>query len=998
MIVVCTVPVYAEPWGFSIENVETADEVISKDIELNIEEISDEKADLYATSAQQQVANYALSKVGTSFANGYCQAFVSYTYANANVGCGQVFYCCATKAWQTCGKGYSISDIPLGATVYFSDENAGSNRVYDDVCKQYCGHVGIYVGDGYVVHGWGGKIVKTTLDYITKCGYPYRGWGWHANFALADIKDVSFDTIGTDTYRLVNNESYLTATADNNTTAVAVQAKNGASSQKFYISSNSRFSQSYVIKTQAYSSGRVLNVFTSGVSANGDSVTLYTSTTDASQSWKFEAKSGGYLIHPVDNTGLALTNNNGTAKVMTSTGASNQIWKLVSAVDQYTISYNANGGTGAPGNQTKNQDQSLTLSNTIPSRTGYIFQGWSTSADGSVQYNSGATYTGNADLTLYAVWTPVKYEIRFDANGGTGAPGTQHQTHDRYMTLSSVIPERTGYTFKGWSTGPDGNVSYQPGEVRFCENRDLTLFAVWEANKYIIYFDPNGGNVSESSRNITYGERYGNLPVPTRNGYAFDGWYTISGRFVSNWLIFEETSNQNLYAHWKTTSKLFDIVKVDKQLTLNIGESNTVHTWIYNSKDLTLSFSSENESIAYVTSDGKITGISNGNTNVNVTAYFDNSTKTESCYVTVTNQRVGYTVSYNANGGENAPTSQIKYYGQNLTLNGSVPSRFGYTFKGWSTSANGSVQYSPGSIYSGNAALTLYAVWQINSVTSVTLNLTSAALKKGETLKLTETVLPEDAANKNVTWSSSDTSVATVLNGTVTAVGSGTAKITVKTNDGGKTAVCTVTVTEPVLNAKAKFTISETSGRPGDTVKVKLSMKTDEKINAIAVSNISFDSEMLTFEGFSDYEHIAEMTVLPPSFDEEKMAIVIGLKNTAAFDSDICTLEFRINENAPEGVYSINADTIVKLSSAVVTSSVNPGKVTVRMQKLGDIDGNDTVDIDDAVLLFRHSMPPELYPISYAGNIDYNHDGNVDIDDAVMLFRYSMLPELYPID
>ena len=55
------------------------------------------------------------------------------------------------------------------------------------------------------------------------------------------------------------------------------------------------------------------------------------------------------------------------------------------------------------------------------------------------------------------------------------------------------------------------------------------------------------------------------------------------------------------------------------------------------------------------------------------------------------------------------------------------------------------------------------------------------------------------------------------------------------------------------------------------------------------------------------------MTVLPPSFDEEKMAIVIGLKNAAAFDSDICTLEFRINENAPGRVYSINADTIVKL-------------------------------------------------------------------------------------
>lgn len=399
-----------------------------------------------------------------------------------------------------------------------------------------------------------------------------------------------------------------------------------------------------------------------------------------------------------------------------------------------------------------------------------------------------------------------------------------------------------------------------------------------------------------------------------------------------------------------------------------------------------------------------------------------------------------YKVEYDANGGENTPAVQSKYHAQTLTLNSDKPERKDRSFLHWLGSDGNT--YMPGDEYRGNSDLTLKAQWsdvhthlftgtyyetahphkaygkcscgEINytggetqkvascvscyPVTSVTLNLTSAALKKGETLKLTETVLPEDAANKNVTWSSSDTSVATVLNGTVTAVGSGTAKITVKTNDGGKTAICTVTVTEPVLNAKAKFTISETSGRPGDTVKVKLSMKTDEKINAIAVSNISFDSEMLTFEGFSDYEHIAEMTVLPPSFDEEKMAIVIGLKNAAAFDSDICTLEFRINENAPERVYSINADTIVKLSSAVVTSSVNPGKVTVRMQKLGDIDGNDTVDIDDAVLLFRHSMLPELYPISYAGNTDYNHDGNVDIDDAVMLFRYSMLPELYPID
>lgn len=64
----------------------------------------------------------------------------------------------------------------------------------------------------------------------------------------------------------------------------------------------------------------------------------------------------------------------------------------------------------------------------------------------------------------------------------------------------------------------------------------------------------------------------------------------------------------------------------------------------------------------------------------------------------------------------------------------------------------------------------------------------------------------------------------------------------------------------------------------------------------------------------------------------------------------------------------------------------------------GDIDGNGSVDIDDAILLFRHSMLPDLYPIDYAGNTDFNKDGKLDIDDAILLFRYSMLPDLYPID
>ena len=87
-------------------------------------------------------------------------------------------------------------------------------------------------------------------------------------------------------------------------------------------------------------------------------------------------------------------------------------------------------------------------------------------------------------------------------------------------------------------------------------------------------------------------------------------------------------------------------------------------------------------------------------------------------------------------------------------------------------------------------------------VTSVALNKSELSLYTGQSEILTATVQPEDATNKNVTWSSDNADVATVDNGTVTAVSAGTATITVTTADGSKTATCTVTVTVPVTGVK----------------------------------------------------------------------------------------------------------------------------------------------------------------------------------------------------
>lgn len=155
----------------------------------------------------------------------------------------------------------------------------------------------------------------------------------------------------------------------------------------------------------------------------------------------------------------------------------------INAITQYAITYNANGGTGAPSAQSKWHGEAITLSSTKPTRTGYSFQGWGTSAaDTTVDYQPGASYTTNAALTLYAIWKANTYTVTYNANGGTGAPAAQTKTYGTNLTLSSTRPTKTNYTFKGWATVANSSViTYQPGGT-YTTNAAITLYAVWESS------------------------------------------------------------------------------------------------------------------------------------------------------------------------------------------------------------------------------------------------------------------------------------------------------------------------------------------------------------------------------------------------------------------------------------------------------------------------------------------------------------------------------------
>ena len=257
------------------------------------------------------------------------------------------------------------------------------------------------------------------------------------------------------------------------------------------------------------------------------------------------------------NCALKLTGINRVGATMTVTKS-----YTIPALASYTVSYNANGGSGAPSTQTKYYGKSLTLSSTEPTRSGYTFVGWGTSAaDTSSNYSAGASYTANAAITLYAIWKKT-ITLTYNANGGSGAPSAQsatvyNATTSYKFTLSSSKPTRTGYDFLGWSTSSTAtSASYSAGGACSLSASDI-LYAVWKAKTYKITYNANGGSNQPDAQSYTYAAS-GTITLssskPIRTGYTFQKWNTKadgSGTSYSPGGTFNRyNSSTTLYAIW----------------------------------------------------------------------------------------------------------------------------------------------------------------------------------------------------------------------------------------------------------------------------------------------------------------------------------------------------------------------------------------------------------------------------------------------------------------
>lgn len=391
-------------------------------------------------------------------------------------------------------------------------------------------------------------------------------------------------------------------------------------------------------------------------------------------------------------------------------------------INSYTVTWNANGGTVSPASVSKTHGSTL---GTLPTPTradtaeySYTFAGWFTAASGGTQISSTTTVTGN--VTYYAHWTATKrsYTATFNGNGGS-TPSPSSITKE-YNTALGTLPtcSRTGYTFLGWYTASSGGTKISTTTV---VTKDITYYAQWSINSYTLTFNPNGGTVTPTSKDLEYNSAYGTLPTPTRASdaqytYTFAGWYTAAtGGTQVTAATKMAAKDTTVYAHWTSNTRSYTVSYQTTYGTLN----RTSQSVAYNSKgSCTLTMPDNTAEFTY-TFVGWYTAANGGGTKVGseLTLETPAITGTVTYYAYVTRSTKSYTHTFNANGGGTvSPATITKAYNTAL---GTLPtvSRTGYTFVGWfdTSAASGGTQATTTTKVTGTK--TWYARWSINSYT-----------------------------------------------------------------------------------------------------------------------------------------------------------------------------------------------------------------------------------------------------------------------------------------
>ena len=375
---------------------------------------------------------------------------------------------------------------------------------------------------GTTTTGTYGKAI--TAPTVTRVGYTFAGWDkaipetmgktaltftakWMANTDTAytvqhhyetltdgyDVETVPMTgTTGEQTMAVVKDKAGFTA----GTVAQATIAANGSTVVNIYYTRNS-----YTLTVDA---------------DNGTAV--------SKETYKF----GTAVIAPAVPTKTGYTFDGWDKTIPTSMPANNLTVKAQWKINQYTITFDTDGGSAVK-SITQDYGTAITAP-AAPTKTGYTFDGWDMEIPGTMPAEN---------MTVKAQWKINQYTITFDTDGGS-AVASITQDYGTAITAPAA-PTKTGYTFDGWDKTIPGTM---PAE-------DVTVTATWKINQYTIAFDTDGGSEVKSIMQ-DYGTTIAKPTDPTKTGYTFAGWYTDAActnawNFGSNMLA---DHDMTLYARW----------------------------------------------------------------------------------------------------------------------------------------------------------------------------------------------------------------------------------------------------------------------------------------------------------------------------------------------------------------------------------------------------------------------------------------------------------------
>lgn len=341
----------------------------------------------------------------------------------------------------------------------------------------------------------------------------------------------------------------------------------------------------------------------------------------------------------------------------------------------------------------------------VPYRENYVFCGWYTA--GSDGKKMGELDDLSQDMTLLAQWERPKFTVSFDSNGSD-------EVFDDITVIYSglygslPIPARNGYTFEGWHTSVNnGTLITEQTTVEITD--DQVLYAVWSPNVYTVSFDPGEGECNISDKTIEFDDCYGQLPVPTRIGYTFLGWYKTQSY---NELITEESivcvpGDHYLYALWSANE--YTVMFDPGEGECDITEKTVVFDTCYGELPV-----------------AKRTGY-------NFLGWFDSQGNhiTQDALVKITQSQTFYaswdvlvvTVNFDSDDGECSFTQKDIEYGQTYS---ELPQAYKdkMLFVGWYTSQNDGEKINETTIMTQTQSHTLYAKFK-----SFTLSINELPLK-----------------------------------------------------------------------------------------------------------------------------------------------------------------------------------------------------------------------------------------------------------------------------